>query len=153
MPSEQPPSRVALPVSGFTRGREAAPSRVVMGQEVNPNTSVGHHSLGNGNDPIHVRLGGAMGGQLPTATAAGVAAGHMMVSGESHGARGATSMTGGPQILPHASNGSLSDAMGGFGAGVHGGSASPGMAGRGGVSPGISHGGGSSSVGRAVGHH
>jgi len=147
MTSRQPPSRVALPASGFTRSHEAAPSSVVMGQEVSPRTFVGHHSFASGKDPVHVRLGGTMGGQIPTATAAGVAAGARTASGESHGARGATSVTGGPQILPHASNGSPSHAVGGTGAGVRGGAASPGMAGSGAVSPGVSHGGSSSSAG------
>jgi hypothetical protein len=145
MPSgQQPPSRAALPASGFTRGREAAPSSVVMGQEVKPDT------FGRSKNPIHVRLGGTMGGQLPTAAAAGVAAGPRMASGQSRGARGSTSITGGPQILPHGSNGSPSHAGGGVGAGVHGASASPGMAGGSGVSPGISNTGRSSSAG---GHH
>jgi hypothetical protein len=151
-PSVQPlpTSRVALPGSGFTRGREAAPSSVVVGREVNPDTFVGHHALGSGNNPIHVRLGGTMGGQLQTAAAPGVAAGPRMTSGQSHDARGVTSITGGPQILPHTSTASPAHAAGGLGGGARGGGVSPGVAGGGGVSPVISNAGGSSSAG---GHH
>jgi len=158
VPSAQAPSRTALPASGFTRGREAAPSSVVIGQEVNPNTLAGSHAFGSGKGPIHVRRGGTMGGQFPAATAAGVAAGPRMASGESRGgARGATAINGGPQILPHGSNGSSSQAVGGRGSGAHGGgaSAAPAMAGSSGVSvsPGASHGGGAPSAGSAGGHH
>jgi hypothetical protein len=146
----QPTSRVAVPASGFARGREAAPSSVVMGQQFKPDTFVGHHALGSGQSPIHVRLGGTMGGQLPTAALPGVAAGPRMTSGQSHDARGATSIRGGPQILPHASAASSAHAAGELGGGVRGGGVSAGTAGGGGVSPGISKAGGSSSAG---GHH
>jgi hypothetical protein len=150
MPSRQPqpPSRVALPASGFTRGREAAPSSVVVGREVNPDTLVGHR--GSANNPIHVRLGGTMGGQLPTATPTGVAAGPRMAGGQSHDARGPTPITGGPQILPHTSTASPAHSAGGLGGGVRSGGVSHGTAGGGGVSPGVSNAGGSSSAG---GHH
>jgi hypothetical protein len=150
--SGQPLSRGALLGSGFTRGREAAPSSVVMGQVVNPETFTGNHSSGSGKNPIHVRLGGTMGGQFPAATAVGAAARPRVASGESRGARGATSITGGPQILPHASTGGPSRAASG-GAGVRGGSASPGRTGSGGVSSGTSHAGGSSSTAGMGGHH
>jgi len=148
MPSRQPqpPSRVALPASGFTRGREAAPSSVVVGREVNPDTLVGHR--GSANNPIHVRLGGTMGGQLPTATPTGVAASPRMAGGQSHDARGPTPITGGPQILPHTSTASPAHSAGGLGGGVRSGGVSPGTARSGGVSPGVSNAGGS-----AGGHH
>jgi hypothetical protein len=159
--SGQSPSRIAPPASGFSRGGAAAPSTVVMGQEVTQGASVGNHSSGSGKEPIHVRLGGTMGGQLPTATAAGMAAVPRVVSGESHGARGATTTTGAPQILPHASNGSPSRSVGGLGGGVRGGGVSPGRVGSGGASSGSgsSHaggspsGGGSAPAGSAGGHH
>jgi hypothetical protein len=147
IPSGQSPSRIAPPASGFSRGGGAAPSSVVMGQQVTQGTLAGHHSSASGREPIHVRLGGTMGGQLPTATAAGVAAVPRAASGESRGSRGATTTTGGPQILPHASNGSPSPSVGGLGAGVRGGGASPGRVGTSGASPGSSHGGGASSGG------
>jgi hypothetical protein len=155
--SGQSPSRIAPPASGFSRGGAAAPSTVVIGQGVTQGALVGHHSSGSGKEPIHVRLGGTMGGQLPTTTAAGVAA-VPRVGGESRGARGATSIAGGPQILPHGSNGSPSRAVGGLGAGVRGGGASPGMVGSGGASSGSSHAsgsspGGSAPAGSAGGHH
>jgi hypothetical protein len=160
---------VGAPSSGsvFTRGAEAAPSSVVMGREVNADAFLGHHSFlggrfGSASEPIHVRLGGAMGGK--PSIAAGVVTARGPALGGS-GARGSAAepvisrAPQQPQILSRASVGGSAGGAGGFGA-RGGGGASPALArgggsGGGAAGAGISHasrGGGAPSVGASGGH-
>jgi hypothetical protein len=46
-----------------------APSSVVMGRQVNPDTFVGHHGFFSGPQAIHAQLGRTMGGVVPTVVA------------------------------------------------------------------------------------
>ena len=148
-----------LLVSGFSRGREGAPSSVIMGREISPETFMGHHSArGNnfgGREPIRAQLGSTMGGKFPVTN--GGATGRSSPGGRDfHGA------PGGPQILAHSSNGGHSRAVSGFvpnGGGISQSVASGGVSSNGnssGAAGGGSRGGGSSSGGSSGsggGHH
>ncbi len=58
--------------AGFRRGPLAAPSSVVMGRQVSPDSVLTHHSFlgtalgGEGREPIRAPLGGTLGGRVPT---------------------------------------------------------------------------------------
>jgi hypothetical protein len=142
----------ALSASRFRRGREAAPSSIIIGRVVSSEAFSGLHSsdgtaYGNG-EPIRVRLGGTIGGQFPARNAVGSASGWGF-----HGASGAPSINGGPRILSRTSAGDFSRSRGEFGS--RGGDGSHGVAQSEGVSSGVSgggagassHGGSSSSSG------
>lgn len=138
--------------TAFARGAGAAPSSVVMGRQVSADAFLGHRSFlggrfGSASEPIHVRLGGVMGGQPPLA--AGALAGHGRVPvgiGSRLAAAGGSTISRAPQVqvLSHAPAGGSYAGAGGFGA--RGGGASPEIARSGGfgggASAGVSHGGG-----------
>ncbi len=156
--------------SVFTRGAEAAPSSVVMGRQVSADAFLGHHTFlggrfGGASEPIHVRLGGAMGGKSPNATGAAAARGAALASTSRRGVAGpAISKAPQAQILSRASVESSFNESGGLGARGGGGvspaaarSGSVGAAGRAGGGAGVAHvggggGGGSPSGGGAGGH-
>jgi uncharacterized protein DUF6600/FecR-like protein len=149
--------------SAFTRGVDAAPSSVVMGRQVSADAFLGHHSFlggrfGSASEPIHVRLGGAMGGQ--PAFAAGILAARGSVpagTGPRPGTGSTLSRAPQVQVLSHSSVGGSYGGAGGFGA--RGGGASSGAArsaggGAAGISSGSAGGGGGAhSGGGAGGHH
>jgi len=132
----------------FTRGAEAAPSSVVMGRQISADAFLGHRTFlggrfGSAGEPIHVRLGGAMGGKTP------IAAGAVATRGSEQSGTGSRRMAGGQeiskapqvQVLSHASAAGWPGGAGGFGARGEVG-ASPSMASRGGAPAGASAGGG-----------
>jgi Family of unknown function (DUF6600)/FecR protein len=143
-----PNAEVSSPA--FARGREAAPSSVVMGRQVSPDAFLGRHSFlggafGSGKQPIRVRLGGTMGGQFSMATGAGRAGGPVMAGSRSRGLASGPAVAR-PQILSRRSFGGSPAAAGGFGA--RGGSgSSPGMVRSGGPSAGGGFHGGAASAG------
>jgi hypothetical protein len=57
--------RSAAPVASEA-AVHAAPSSVVMGREVAPDTFLAHHSFFSGAQPIHAQMGRTMGGTVPT---------------------------------------------------------------------------------------
>ena len=100
--------------SGFTRGREATPSSIIMGRQVGLDALAVHHSsfgrAFGGGDPVRIRLGGTMGGKFPLGSTASMG-GRPTITDRSHGEPGAAS-TRGPQILSRSSNSGFSRAGG-----------------------------------------
>jgi hypothetical protein len=146
-----------LSASSFTRGREGAPSSIIMGKEVSPGVFSGERSRHGGGagkgEAVRVQLGSTIGGHFPT----GLTSRRGFDS-----AHGAESITRRPQFLSRNSSHGRSS---GSAAGSRGGSA-PSGAGEsrgGGMSSGLSgpsgsggsHGGGSASTGSSGGggHH
>jgi hypothetical protein len=150
--------------SVFTRSAEGAPSSVVMGRQVSADAFLGHHTFlggrfGSASEPIHVRLGSALGGQPPLAAGALAARGAALAGPGTRGSAAGPTITRAPQaqVLSHAPVGGSSVGAGGFGA-RGGRGTSPGMAARSaGAATGASTGGGgggagSHSAGGAGGH-
>jgi len=152
---------VGSSLSAFTRGAEAAPSSVVMGRQISADAFLGHRTFlggpfGNASEPIHVRLGGAMGGKIPIAAGAVAALGSAQGgAGSRRGSAGGQAISSAPQVqvLSHAPVGG-SAAGAGTGAGEFGArggvGASPSMA-RGGVAAGPGASGGVAGVPGASG--
>ncbi len=156
----------ASPTAAFTRGVSAAPSSVMMGQQVSTDAFLSHRGVFSGpfgyaNEPIHVRLGAAMGGQPPTAVTASGAAPAVAAAGS----RVSRGVAKGPVVAaaPHAqvlSHASFADSgAGGFGPRTGGGA--PAGISRGGGSAGAAHAGGgvvggapsTGSTGSVAAHH
>jgi len=104
---------VRAPVSSSMM--HTAPTSVVMGRQVNPDTFVGHHGFFSGPQAIHAQLGRTMGGVVPTVVARD---GAISIDSRYHGPeptamggpRGEATMRGGeearvPVMMTHASAG------------------------------------------------
>lgn len=104
-----------LSVSAFTRGRDGAPSSIIMGKEVSPEVFLGEHSrhgsVGGKDEAVRVQLGATIGVHFPARSAAG----GLTARRGFNSARGAESITGRPQFLSRNSNRGRSTSSAGFG--------------------------------------
>jgi FecR protein len=87
-----------------------APSSVVMGRDVTPDSFLGHHSFLSGAQPIHAQLGRTIGGIVPTVMGRN---GELSPDANYHpaGVQGAAAMNRVPMVMEHGAAGQQAAAM------------------------------------------
>jgi hypothetical protein len=157
--------------SGFARGRVAAPSTVVMGKQVSPQSILGRHTsffsrafAGTGLEPVRVPLGKTLGGRFPTVAGKNgdlmprpvmqSVPGRDMARG--FGESRSFSRAGGPIVLPRMSSTRASRGFGGggfYGGGFGGGHMSGISSGPGFSGPSVGAAGHAATAAGGGGHH